>query len=428
MQNTLLSINQMSRFCLILRQTRCVRCIQTTARRKTDDSDGGSKAKDDASIDHGSHGSNKKSSDVTTSKLLNVLADLKVQRALDGDGGMLIRKRKVSAAANFQRMVSRAERRKEMGEEEVEGEEGEGALPKEQNLVEGEKKQVEELKLPGLEEIQELTIEAAKKVAEVYPDQEVVESDLLKELRRHDEATATGEKGDTEGISSVLSGIRVQRQTSMEKQLDSRDQVVSGHRGSSEQFDGAFPSSGGGFRPEFGEGQEERKRARGEPYQRQRKRTLFDRQRLNIFAASPESEATPAEGNTVWDKELQKELTALSYSTLRNGFEEAMKLTEEGKLWKYPVDNEQGMEEEQSVAFHEHLFLDHLLEDFPKRVQVLDFMELVLIGLSKNPFLTVAQKHGHVAWFREYFWKKEEIFERMEEEEKEKENEKASSI
>ena len=45
-----------------------------------------------------------------------------------------------------------------------------------------------------------MTMEAAKKVAEVYPERELVESDLLKELRRHDEATAAGERGEAEGI------------------------------------------------------------------------------------------------------------------------------------------------------------------------------------------------------------------------------------
>ena len=76
------------------------------------------------------------------------------------------------------------------------------------------------------------------------------------------------------------------------------------------------------------------------------------------------------------------------------------------------------MEAEQAVGFHEHVFLDHLLDDFPQRPQVLDFMELVIIGLGKNPFLTVRQKHDHIAWFRDYFWQKEEVFKKVEEREK----------
>ena len=46
---------------------------------------------------------------------------------------------------------------------------------------------------------------------------------------------------------------------------------------------------------------------------------------------------------SIWEKETRKTLRALTYATINNGFEEAMKLTEEGKLWAYPVDNEQGM-------------------------------------------------------------------------------------
>ena len=36
-------------------------------------------------------------------------------------------------------------------------------------------------------------------------------------------------------------------------------------------------------------------------------------------------------------------------------------------------------------------------------------MELVIIGLSKNPYFTVKQKHKHIDWFRQYFSNKEEV-------------------
>ena len=45
---------------------------------------------------------------------------------------------------------------------------------------------------------------------------------------------------------------------------------------------------------------------------------------------------------TLWDKEEKKKLRALSYSTISHGFEEMIKWTEEGKLWHYPINNEQG--------------------------------------------------------------------------------------
>ncbi|XP_030828448.1 28S ribosomal protein S31, mitochondrial [Strongylocentrotus purpuratus] len=405
MQNSLLSASQLSRFCLRLKQARCARCIHTATRRWAED-DGN----DDLGSTSDSRG--KKKSAVAASDLLNALSDLRVQTTGDKQTS-LNRRKKVSAAANFQRIVARAEQRRDGAEGEGEGE-GEGE-------VEAKGIVAEEEKLPGLEEIQEMTMEAAKKVAEVYPERELVESDLLKELRRHDEATAAGERGEPEGIDSVLSGIRVQRQTSLEKRQEGRDVMSSkgGQQGIADQFDPNY-SSDGSMRPEFDDNMDRRRMGRGEPYQRQRKRTLFDRQRLNIFSPATETDVSEVkeEGTSIWERELDKQLRELSYSTMHNGFEEAMKLTEEGKIWKYPIDNEQGMEKERKVAFHEHIFLDHLLEDFPRRAQVLDFMELVLIGLSKNPFLTVAQKHDHVAWFRDYFWQKEEIFLKLEKEEK----------
>ena len=61
------------------------------------------------------------------------------------------------------------------------------------------------------------------------------------------------------------------------------------------------------------------------------------------------------------------------------------------------------MDEEAKVGFHEHVFLEHLIKDFPKTGPIRYFMELVVVGLSKNPYLSVEQKHEHVAWFREYF-------------------------
>ena len=63
-----------------------------------------------------------------------------------------------------------------------------------------------------------------------------------------------------------------------------------------------------------------------------------------------------------------------------------------------------GLEEEAQIGFHEHVFLDRHLEPWcPKRGPVRHFMELVTVGLSKNPYLTVAKKKEHIFWFRDFF-------------------------
>ena len=72
-----------------------------------------------------------------------------------------------------------------------------------------------------------------------------------------------------------------------------------------------------------------------------------------------------------------------------------------------------GWEDEAQVGFHEHVFLDHLIADFPKRGPIRHFMELVVVGLSKNPYLTVEQKKEHIQWFREYFEEKKPIIDEL---------------
>jgi len=72
-----------------------------------------------------------------------------------------------------------------------------------------------------------------------------------------------------------------------------------------------------------------------------------------------------------------------------------------------------GMDEEAKVGFHEHIFLEQLIDDrFPASGPIRHFMELVVVGLSKSPYLTVAEKHAHIAWYAEYFKEKYEIIER----------------
>lgn len=40
-------------------------------------------------------------------------------------------------------------------------------------------------------------------------------------------------------------------------------------------------------------------------------------------------------------------------------------------------------------------------------------MELVCIGLSKNPYLSVQQKREHIEWYRNYFDEKRDILQRV---------------
>lgn len=87
----------------------------------------------------------------------------------------------------------------------------------------------------------------------------------------------------------------------------------------------------------------------------------------------------------------------------------------EGPHWQCPLALIIGLEEEASVSFHEHVFLErHLEEGFPRQGPVRHFMELVVVGLSRNPYLTVQQKMENISWFRDYFQQKEDVLKEAE--------------
>lgn len=68
------------------------------------------------------------------------------------------------------------------------------------------------------------------------------------------------------------------------------------------------------------------------------------------------------------------------------------------------------MEEEKNVHFSEHVFMERHLKDWcPKSGPVRHFMELVCIGLSKNPYMTVQEKVNHIMWYKEYFESKRDL-------------------
>lgn len=85
-------------------------------------------------------------------------------------------------------------------------------------------------------------------------------------------------------------------------------------------------------------------------------------------------------------------------------------MTNEKKLWHFPIDNEQGIKDEDyKMPFHEHVLLDHYLDEFPQVAPIQNFMTLVLNGLSKNPFLTVREKQEAIYWYKDYFEDKLDI-------------------
>lgn len=68
------------------------------------------------------------------------------------------------------------------------------------------------------------------------------------------------------------------------------------------------------------------------------------------------------------------------------------------------------MDEEKSISFTEHVFLEKHLEPWcPPKGPIRHFMELVCVGLSKNHYFSVQQKKEHIEWFKNYFIEKKQV-------------------
>ncbi|NXT38141.1 RT31 protein, partial [Pelecanoides urinatrix] len=246
-------------------------------------------------------------------------------------------------------------------------------------------------------------VEAASAVASSLPfNKKQAESELLAQLRRHEEITDKQKKGGTINIRNVISemsvktqspaqrGVRISNRISLE--LDEDGQRIKPGRLSPQSFDSRRYFSF--FFLVY--------------------RSLKVGRRLNIFTkASTETENAlkTVSSPTIWDLEFAKEIAAITAQPPRNGFEEMIQWTKEGILWEFPIDNEAGMEDD--AEFHEHIFLEKHLKDFPKQGPIRHFMELVICGLSKNPYLSVKQKIEHIEWFQKYFEEKKELLQEI---------------
>lgn len=136
--------------------------------------------------------------------------------------------------------------------------------------------------------------------------------------------------------------------------------------------------------------------------------SLFTSEPLGIFKNFDTKKDIPT--LPTWDRLHKKSLQMAVTHPPKNIYDQMIIWTEQGKLWKFPIDNEQGMDDEKNVFFAEHVFLEPLIDEWcPKKGPIRHFMELVCVGLSKNPFLSVEEKKDHINWFRQYFYEKNQI-------------------
>ncbi|NXO59937.1 RT31 protein, partial [Aramus guarauna] len=236
-------------------------------------------------------------------------------------------------------------------------------------------------------------VEAASAVASSLPrNKKQTESELLAQLRRHEETTDKQKKGGTINLRNVISEMAVKRQSSAQRGVRISNRISL----------------------ELDEDGQRTKPERFSPQSFDSRRSLKVGKRLNIFTkASTEAENAlkTVSSPTIWDLEFAKKIAAITAQPPRNGFEEMIQWTKEGILWEFPIDNEAGMEDD--AEFHEHIFLEKHLEGFPKQGPIRHFMELVICGLSKNPYLSVKQKIEHIEWFQNYFEEKKELLQEI---------------
>ncbi|XP_034034494.1 28S ribosomal protein S31, mitochondrial [Thalassophryne amazonica] len=232
-------------------------------------------------------------------------------------------------------------------------------------------------------------VSAASAAASTLPNHSQAQSELLRQLRKQKDLTEAQRKAQMD-LGVIIADMKVVKKAAFMKTMNTAMNQI--------QFD----DDGHGY-----------KRTGGGTAQlgaMTKKKHLFSRTRLNIFSVTDEGVDSAIACPTLWDLDFAHQLSQSVNQKPRNRLEEMIQWTKEGKLWQYPVNNEAGLEEEAAVPFHEHVFLEkHLEEGFPSQGPVRHFMELVVAGLSRNPYLTVQQKKEHILWFREYFKQKDDI-------------------
>ncbi|XP_047235864.1 28S ribosomal protein S31, mitochondrial [Girardinichthys multiradiatus] len=233
-------------------------------------------------------------------------------------------------------------------------------------------------------------VAAASAAASTLPNRSRAESELLKQLRQRKTLTEAQKKGDMNNLGVLIADMKVGKTPGRQNAWPA-DQI-------------RFDDDGQGYTRDRG--------ITSELANVRKRRNIFPTKRLNIFSPTTDEQRgdSALAKPTLWDMDFAYELSLTTNQMPRNGFEEMIQWTKEGKLWQYPINNEAGLENEASVPFNEHVFLEkHLEEGFPRQGPVRHFMELVVAGLSRNPYLTVQQKKEHISWFRDYFHQKEEV-------------------
>lgn len=244
-----------------------------------------------------------------------------------------------------------------------------------------------------VETVEQKIVSAVKDVAETLGgNKKQTESELLNRLISNDEQLPSA------NLSDIVRGMKIDRESKSET-VGSKAQHVRKILETSPNQSAPHQRNARGPRPTI---KPMIDAATAEPVD------IFGAEPLGIF--NLENKGSVQRMNVTWDKLYERELKLAVTHPPQNYFEEQILWTEQGKIWKFPIDNEQGMEKEQSVYFTEHVFLEeHLSPWCPAKGPLRHFMELVCVGLSKNPYMSVEDKKEHIKWFENYFEEKKKL-------------------
>jgi len=274
------------------------------------------------------------------------------------------------------------------------------AKPKYNKPVKRDKAGKLKSEVPSAKELDNEMVIATKDVASLSGQKVKTESELVRKLKQLEKDTkvakreneVSGESQDT--LESVFSSIRV------EKPLSKQNTKIAGRledakdRSDLSMEQVAFLQKRAKMRRAM-----EAEKLAGASVE------LNSGIPLGIFSGPMAQKDADAGDKQIsfWRACHKRELSVLSTPPPRNALEEMILQTKQGKLWHFPVDNEQGLIYSDD-PFYNHVFLEHHLDPWcPKSGPVRHFMEVLCMGLSQNPYYSSEKKKETILWFKDYF-------------------------
>ncbi|KRT81089.1 hypothetical protein AMK59_5825, partial [Oryctes borbonicus] len=199
--------------------------------------------------------------------------------------------------------------------------------------------------------VEQDVVSSVKNVAKsLGGDTKQTESELLSKLLNLEDTTLD-DRASSMNLSEVIRGMKIDRSTKSVENITRAAQVRDILQKSKYKKGTEEPSSFIKRRPRNVQQIAGREKERV---------NFFSGNGLGIF--TDVAQYIGGEPNKTWQKLYERDLKLAVTHPPANYFQQMILWTEQGKIWKFPIDNEQGMEEEQNVYFAEHIFLEKHLE------------------------------------------------------------------